>query len=50
MIEDSILVRQIKTVLDSLATNLEKLHLIKELDEQEIESWLKLIYKKGSPT
>ena len=50
MIEDSILARQMKAVLDSLATNREKLHLIKELDEQEIESWLKLIYKKGSPT
>ena len=50
MIEDGILARQMKTVLDSLSTEREKLHLIKELDEQDIESWLKLIYKKGSPT
>ena len=50
MMEDTILARQIKAVLDSLSTEREKLHLIKELDEQDIESWLKLIYKKGGPT
>jgi len=48
--EDTILARQIKTALDSLSTEREKLHLIKELDEQDIESWLKLIHEKGSPT
>ena len=35
MIED-ILARQMKTVLDSLATNREKLHIISELTEDDL--------------
>ena len=50
MIEDSILARQMKTVLDSLATNREKLHVIAELTEEDIAAWLRVIRKKGSPT
>lgn len=50
MIEDSILARQMKAVLDSLATNKEKLHLISELNEEDIAEWLRVIHKKGSPT
>ena len=36
MIEDSVLARQMKTVLDSLATNREKLHVISELTEDDL--------------
>ena len=50
MIEDSILARQMKTVLDSLATNREKLHIISELTEDDLVAWLRIIHKKGDPT
>ena len=50
MIEDSILARQMKTVLDSLSTNREKLHIITELTEEDLAEWLRVIHKKGSPT
>ena len=50
MIEDSILARQMKTVLDSLATNREKLHIITELTEEDLVEWLRVIHKKGQPT
>ena len=40
----------IKTVLDSLSTNREKLHIITELTEEDLAEWLRVIHKKGSPT
>ena len=49
MIED-ILAKQMKTVLDSLATNREKLHVISELTEDDLVAWLRVIHKKGDPT
>jgi hypothetical protein len=49
MIED-ILARQMKMVLDSLATNREKLHVISELTEDDLVAWLRIIHKKGDPT
>ena len=49
MIED-ILAKQMKTVLDSLATNREKLHVISELTEDDLIAWLRVIHKKGDPT
>ena len=49
MIED-ILAKQMKTVLDSLATNREKLHVISELTEDDLVAWLRIIHKKGDPT
>ena len=49
MIED-ILAKQMKTVLDSLATNREKLHIISELTEDDLVAWLRIIHKKGDPT
>ena len=49
MIED-ILARQMKTVLDSPATNREKLHVISELTEDDLIAWLRVIHKKGDPT
>jgi hypothetical protein len=48
--EDTILARQIKTALDSLSTEREKLHVIAELTEEDIAAWLRVIHKKGSPT
>ena len=50
MIEDSILARQMKTVLDSLATSQEKLHVIAELTEEDLAAWLRVIRRKGEPT
>ena len=50
MTEDSILARQMKTVLDSLATNREKLHIITELTEEDLAAWLRIIHKRGIPT
>ena len=50
MPEDSVLARQMKTVLDSLATNREKLHIISELTEDDLVAWLRVIHKKGDPT
>ena len=49
MIED-ILAKQMKTVLDSLATNRDKLHVISELTEDDLVAWLRVIHKKGDPT
>ena len=48
--EDNILARQMKAVLDQLMTPEQKRHLIDALQEEDIARWTKLIHKRGEAT